>query len=137
MTNHPARQIPHELRTRSAAVAVPRKQPIGHGQPAPIVLNTRPIEQPPKQVRQASPGDLSIGAAIGRAAIFVLLITFGGILLIAAAGVLFSSLLTGAAWLALLVGAGTLTILVTLGVNRTNHSGACPGIITHCRGCKH
>lgn len=137
MTDPVNRKIPRELQAKRAAVAIPRKQPLGYGDPSVIVLNTRPIEPPVKQARQPSPGDLTAGQAVGRALIFLGLVAIGALFLIAAAGLLFASLIDGMALLGLIVGAGTLALLVTLGVNRTNHSGACPGIITHCRGCKH
>ena len=35
------------------------------------------------------------------------------------------------------VGVGIIVLMVLIGLTRINHSGACPGIAVHCKGCKH
>lgn len=77
----------------------------------------------------------SVAASMGKALAFV-----GGL---AGLGVTFAALawltLThlGINWPAVLGGATLVALALMVAVNRTNHAGACPGIVIHCRGCKH
>ncbi len=100
------------------------------------VVTVRPVRDEPVRVHKNSPGDLTLGQATARAVAFlVVLTTLGGLLLTVAVMFLVNSLTAAGVMRALGVG-GILLLLAGLTLNRTNHAGACPGVVAHCRGCK-
>jgi hypothetical protein len=93
------------------------------------VRESRPVA--PKLKRPTVAGEIGKALAfVGAVAAFVILAGTGIFLAL-------SSALSGVN-LSSIVGFGV--ILIVLGlllVNRAGHSGACPGIAVHCKGCRH
>jgi hypothetical protein len=88
------------------------------------------------RIRSARRTDWSseVAAPIGKALLFV-----GGMLAIGLTFLVMAFLVLKNAIAGIdagMIGGILLVLLILFAITRTNHSGACPGIAVHCKGCK-
>lgn len=74
---------------------------------------------------------------IGTAMMFVGILFVLGLTLLGATYLMMRGALAGVDWPKTL-GAGAVAVILLYALaSRANHSGACPGVAVHCRGCRH
>ncbi len=96
------------------------------------------VLEPRRQPRRSGPARRAsvlseMGKALAFAGILVLAVALAGVALYFALRNAFDA--AAIAQFGGMVAVGAILLLVL--VNRSNHSGACPGIAVHCKGCKH
>jgi hypothetical protein len=77
-----------------------------------------------------------VAGAMVKAFAFVMTLAAIGVALLAVTVALARNALAGVDWTPL-IGAAAAAATLLLAVNRARHSGTCPGIAVHCKGCKH